>query len=110
MARFQLTQTLLSLGLTVILHMLFLLYLHFAYHKIVADLSDVLHQRPGDPPQRPLSSRLSGTFVTNWLAISCLLSAGRERMKMTCVRRKWKVLNVLCKCNRKDIDMFAYGE
>ncbi|PAA51865.1 hypothetical protein BOX15_Mlig002953g4 [Macrostomum lignano] len=41
------TERIVLCALVAILHMLFLLYLHFAYHKIVSDLSEVLEQKIG---------------------------------------------------------------
>ncbi|XP_060604391.1 protein YIPF3-like [Ruditapes philippinarum] len=40
------TQRMIVCGAVAALNLLFLLYLHFAYHQIVEDLSEVFHQNP----------------------------------------------------------------
>lgn len=65
------TQRLLLCGTLAALHMLFLLYLHFAYHKVVEGILDTLEgpnippmQRvPRDVPAALPAARLSATML-----------------------------------------------
>lgn len=54
------TERIVLCALVAILHLLFLLYLHFAYHKIVSDLSEVLEQKIGLPQPAAVAPALLG--------------------------------------------------
>ncbi|XP_075719659.1 protein YIPF3 [Rhinoderma darwinii] len=53
------TQRLILCGSIAVLHMLFLLYLHFAYHKVVEGILDTLDGQNGAPPFQRVARDLS---------------------------------------------------
>lgn len=53
------TQRLILCGILVALHMLFLLYLHFAYHKVVEGILDTLDGQNMPPPFQRVARDLS---------------------------------------------------
>ncbi|XP_033102288.1 protein YIPF3-like isoform X2 [Anneissia japonica] len=51
------TQKLLIAGIVSAVHLLFLLYLHFAYHQIVKDISNIIDGAPGNQPMLDVVER-----------------------------------------------------